>query len=199
MLSDFTVTANAIGATTRKSEKERILADYLVSLDDASLERAVVFFSGSPFPRRDERVTGVGWSTIADAVAEATGRTHDELWAAWPKYADLGDTVAELFENTSRTITLAELGEFFDRLAARAGATEKKNVLVELFRKVDAQGARFIVKILQNEVRIGLQAGLVEAAIAKAFGRSLEAVRKANMFTGDIGAAALLARGDALE
>jgi DNA ligase-1 len=199
MLSDFTVTANTIAATSKKSEKERALAAYLVSLDDASLERAAVFFSGSPFARREERVTGVGWSTIADAVVEATGRTAEELWAAWPKYADLGDTVAELFpDEPSRTITLSELGETFERLAATSGAIEKKDVLIALFRKVDAQGARYVVKILQRELRIGLVEGLVEAAIAKAFGRSLDAVRRANMFTGDIGATALLAKGDAL-
>lgn len=200
MLSDFTVTANTIAATTKKSEKERALAHYFVTLDDASLERAAVFFSGSPFPRREERVTGVGWSTIADATIEATGRSAEELWAAWPKYADLGDTVAELFpEDPSRTITLSELGETFERLAATSGAIEKKNVLVALFRKVDAQGARYIVKMLQSELRIGLQEGLVESAIAKAFGRRVDAVRRANMFTGDIGATALLARSDALE
>ncbi len=200
MLSDFTAVANAIGGTTKKSVKERLLADYLVKLDDASLERAVVFFSGSPFPRREQRVTGVGWSTIGDAVVEASGRTHEELWAAYPKYADLGDAVADIFpEDQSRTITLPELGEYFDRLAATSGANEKKSVLAELFRKVDAQGARFIVKILQSEFRIGLQEGLVESAVAKAFGRELEDVRRANMFTGDIGSAALLARSDALK
>ena len=59
MLSDFTGVANAIAATTKKLEKERLLADYLVTLDDASLERVVVFFSGSPFPRRDGPTQGV--------------------------------------------------------------------------------------------------------------------------------------------
>lgn len=199
MLSDFTAVANAIGTTTKKSVKERLLADYLVKLDDAALERAVVFFSGAPFPRREQRVTGVGWSTIGDAVVEASGRTHEELWAAYPKYADLGDAVAELFpDDPSRTITLPELGEYFDRLAATSGANEKKAVLAELFRKVDAQGARFIVKILQSEFRIGLQEGLVESAVAKAFERELDDVRRANMFTGDIGSAALLAKSDTL-
>lgn len=199
MLSDFATVANAIAETTKKSVKERLLADYLAGLDDASLERAVVFFSGSPFARREEKVTGVGYAAIADAVVEATGRTHDELWAAWPKHADLGDTVAEIFPSDGKTITLSELGEHFDRLAVTSGANEKKAIMADLFRKVDAQGARFIVKILQSEVRIGLQEGLVESAIAKAFGRTLDAVRKANMFTGDIGAAALLAKSDALE
>ena len=195
MLSDFTATANAIAATTKKSEKERILADYLRSLDDASLERAVVFFSGSPFPRRDERVAGVGGAAIGDAVAEASGRTVEEVWAPWPKYADAGDTIAESFpDDPARDITLVELGESFDRLAATQGATAKKDVLVELFRKVDAQGARYVVKILTRELRIGLVEGLVESSIAKAFGRKLVAVRQANMFTGDIGATALLAK-----
>jgi DNA ligase-1 len=199
VLSDFARTANAIASTTKKSEKERFLADYLAALDDASLERAVVFFSGSPFPRREERVTGVGHATIADAVVDATGRTHDELWAAWPKHADLGDTIAELFpDDPSRSITLSELGESFERLSATQGTNQKREVLAELFRKVDAQGARFVVKILQSEVRIGLQEGLVESAIAKAFGRKLADVRRANMFTGDIGATALLAKSDAL-
>jgi len=200
MLSDFTAVANAIAATTKKLQKEHLLADYLVSLDDVTLERAVVFFSGSPFPRREQRVTGVGWSTIADAAIEASGRPAEDLWSAWPNYADLGDTAAEIFpDDSSRSITLGELGDFFDRLAATSGLIEKKNVLVELLRKVDAQGARFVVKILQSELRIGLVEGLVESAIAKAFGRPLDAVRRANMFTGDIGAAALLARSDSLE
>ncbi|HEV8661134.1 MAG TPA: ATP-dependent DNA ligase [Thermoanaerobaculia bacterium] len=200
MLSDFTAVANAIAQTTKKSVKERLLADYLASLDDASLERAVVFFSGSPFPRRDERVTGIGGAAISDAVAEVTGRSTEEIWASWSKYGDAGDTVAEHFpDDPSRTITLSEVGEHYDRIAAAATPSEKKRVLAELLRKVDAQGARFIVKILGGELRIGLQEGLVESAVAKAFGRKLEPVRRANMFTGDIGATALLAKSDALE
>jgi DNA ligase-1 len=220
MLSDFTAVANAIAATTKKSQKERILADYLVTLDDASLERAVVYFAGAPFPRREQRVTGVGWATIAEAVVEAGELEAGALWEAYPRYADLGDAVAHVWpterfevrssndelrirtsnpELRTSSISLVELGEFFDRLAATSGSIEKKNVLAELFRKVDAQGARYVAKILQSELRIGLVEGLVEAAIAKAFGRTLQAVRKANMFAGDIGAAALLAKSDALD
>ena len=200
MLADFCKTANAIAATTKKSEKERLLADYLVTLDDASLERAVVFFSGSPFPRKDQRTVGVGGAALSDAIVEVTGRPADEVWAAWSKYGDAGDTVAELFDDDpTKTVTLAEVGETFERLAATSGPSEKKNILVALLRKLDAQGVRFVVKILLREFRIGLQEGLVESAIAKAFERQLAAVRRANMLTGDIGAAALLARSDALD
>ena len=200
MLSDFTAVANEIASTTKKSVKERVLADYFAKLDDAALERAAVFFAGSPFPNRDERVTGIGGAAITDAIAEVTGREPDEIWKSWSKYGDAGDTVAENFpDDPSRTITLQELGDHFDRIAAAQSPSEKKAVLAALFRKVDAQGARYVVKILTGELRIGLQEGLVESAVAKAFGRELEPVRRANMFTGDIGATALLAKSGALE
>jgi DNA ligase-1 len=200
MLSDFCRTANAIAATTKKSEKERLLAEYFVTLDDASLERAAVFFSGSPFPRKDQRTPGAGGAALTEALVEVTGRSSDEVWAAWSQFGDAGDTAATLFEDDpQRTVTLAEVGETFERLAATQGATEKKNVLTALLRKLDAQGVRFVIKILLREFRIGLQEGLVEAAIGKAFHRPLAAVRRANMLTGDIGATALLARGDALD
>src|SRR5713226_1566552 len=199
MLSDFTAVANAIGATTKKNEKERLLAEYLRRLDDASLERAVVFFSGSPFPRREARVTGVGGATISDAVSAVTNRSADDVWASWSKHGDAGDTIADNFPEREQTITLSEVGESFERIAATPGANEKRTILIDLLHKVDAQGARYIVKILVGELRIGLQEGLVESAIAKAFGRKVDAVRRANMFTGDIGATALLAKSDALE
>src|SRR5450432_337979 len=200
MLSDFTAVANAISQTTKKSIKERLLADYLARLDDASLERAVVFFSGAPFPNRDERVTGVGGAAISDAVAEVTGHSQETIWASWSKFGDAGGPIAEHFpDDPARTITLTEVGEFFDRIADAALPSDKKAIFAGLLRKVDAQGARFIVKILTGELRIALQEGLVESAVAKAFGRELEPVRRANMFTGDIGATALLAKSDALE
>ena len=199
MLSDFTAVANAIAATTKKLEKERLLADYLQRLDDASLERAVVFFSGSPFPQREERVTGVGGATISNAVSAVTNRSADDVWASWSKHGDAGDTIADNFLEREQAITLSEVGEYFERIAATPGANEKRSILIDLLHKVDAQGARYIVKILVGELRIGLQEGLVESAIAKAFGRKVDAVRRANMFTGDIGATALLAKSDALE
>lgn len=202
MLSDFTATANAIAATTKKGEKERLLASYLAALDDQSLERAAVFFTGAAFPRRDQRVTGAGAATIGDAVIEVTGRTAEELRDAWPRYADFGDCVAELFENLpkdSRDISLPELGAVFEAMAETQNPAGKRSLLAALLRRVDAQGARYISKILLNEFRIGLQEGLVEAAIARAFGSTTAAVRRANMFTGDIGATALLARAGTLE
>ena len=53
--------------------------------------------------------------------------------------------------------------------------------------------------MLGGELRIGLREGLLEAAIAQAFERPLDAVKWAGMLSGDIGRLATLARDDSLD
>jgi DNA ligase-1 len=54
--------------------------------------------------------------------------------------------------------------------------------------------AKYLVKLLSGELRIGLREGLVEDAIARVFGQSLADVAYANMLLGDIGETATRAR-----
>jgi DNA ligase-1 len=201
MLQRFADTAVLISQTTRKNEKERLLADYLTTVDDATLERAVVYFSGSAFPGRDERVTGVGWATISEAVTTVTGVSADQLWTKAQLHGDLADAVGEVFPappERQHNVTVVQAGEVFDHLAATAGAKKKIAILIDLYSKLYREEARFVSKILLGEFRIGLQEGLVEAAIARAFAQKLAVVRRAHMFNGDLGATALLAKADAL-
>ena len=54
--------------------------------------------------------------------------------------------------------------------------------------------AKYLVKLLAGDLRIGLREGLVEDAIARVFGQSLADVAYANMLLGDIGETAARAR-----
>ena len=69
----------------------------------------------------------------------------------------------------------------------------------DLLARSDPLTAKYIVKVLGGELRIGLREGLVEAAIAKAFDRPLDEVKWAGMLTGDVGALATLAREGRLD
>lgn len=202
MLKDFASVATAIAGTTRKSEKKKILADYISSLDDPALERAVVFFAGSPFPQKEERVIGVGWAAIANAVITAKELSESDLYSRVTELGDLGDAIAGYFPESipdQQDMTVLQLGEFFDELASSPGANRKTSLLTALFSRLNSSEARVVAKILLSEFRIGLQEGLVESAIARAFSQPLPLVRRANMFTGDLGTTALLARAGALD
>jgi DNA ligase-1 len=70
--------------------------------------------------------------------------------------------------------------------------------MTELFGRASAAEARFVGRIAARELRIGLREGLLEEAIAAAFERPIDAVRRALMLVGEPGEAALLARDDRL-
>src|SRR5262249_6528853 len=76
---------------------------------------------------------------------------------------------------------------------------QKAALLGELLRRSDPVTARYLVRILASELRIGLREGHLEAGIARAFGREQVQVQWAGMLTGDIGRTAVLARGGALD
>jgi len=58
--------------------------------------------------------------------------------------------------------------------------------------------AKYLVKIITGDLRIGLKEGLVEEAVAVAYGRAPAAIRQANLLLGDIGETAQLAAEDKL-
>ena len=58
--------------------------------------------------------------------------------------------------------------------------------------------AKYLIKLLAGDLRIGLREGLVEDAIARAFERPLATVAQVNMLLGDIGETAVRARANDL-
>ena len=74
----------------------------------------------------------------------------------------------------------------------------KTAILTDWLRTVDPECGNYIVRIMTGDLRIGLKEGLLEEAIATAFGASLEQVKEVNMLTGDIGETARLAKTNRL-
>jgi DNA ligase-1 len=197
--------AERVAATTRTSEKTSLLAEYLRSLDEEELRIAVVFLTGRPFPEADQRAAGIGWASIQNAVAQVIGVNAADLGAAYDRFSDLSMAVADVFARANHgpdeagSPSLVEVATTFEAIEAASGPARKAALLATLLARSDPRTARGIIRVLSGELRIGLREGLVEAAIAKAFDRPLDAVKRAGMLTGDIGETAELARRDALE
>jgi len=200
--ADWVSAADAVRATTKKLEKNRLLGAYLARLDDADLVIASRLFAGAPFPRKDERVLSVGWSALSEVLLERSGKSGDDMRASYQRHADLGDVAHDLIVDSAHEgapLTLADVAAAFDGIAAVRGTNNKRELVRALLRRADAGEARYVVKIVSGETRIGLREGLLVDAVAKAFERDREAVARANMLTGDIGEAALRAKHGTLE
>src|SRR5919206_80361 len=93
----------------------------------------------------------------------------------------------EAFARVKPTFTLAEVESLIENLSETRGTKNKRDVLVEALRRATPLEAKYVVKLLVGDLRIGLQEGLVEDAIARAFERPLADVARVNMLVGDIG------------
>jgi DNA ligase-1 len=196
--------AERVAATTKTSEKTDLIAESFRTLAPDELPIAAVFLTGRPFAEADQRSTGLGWATMAGAILGVAGEGPGALGEAYDRFSDLGMAVEDVLTRAGHTPppeaspTLTETAAAFAAIEAASGAAAKAAIFRDLIARSDPRTAKGIVKVLSGDLRIGLRDGLVEAAIAKAFGRPLDDVKRAGMLTGDIGAAAILARDDRL-
>ncbi|HKF18825.1 MAG TPA: ATP-dependent DNA ligase [Candidatus Dormibacteraeota bacterium] len=191
---DFARTAEAIAATSSTLEKARLLADYLRSLPPDDLRRAAIYMSGQPYGRAERRTLNLGWATIGRVVEHLSQRDPEELSALFLKHSDLGDWAFEALAArpySGAGLSLAEVAAALDEIRVARTAAAKQDVLGRLLGRLNPLAAKYVVKVLGFELRIGLQEGLVEAAIAQAFDVPLEAVRRVHMLTGDVGETAV--------
>jgi ATP-dependent DNA ligase len=197
--------AERLAATTRTSEKTGLLAEYLRGLTPEELPIAAVFLTGRPFAEADQRAAGLGWAAIARTVTELGGVPRAALAEAYDRSSDLGIAVCDVLTEAHHepppevSPTLPEVAAAFAEIEVASGPARKSAVLRALLDRADPLTAKYIVKVLGGDLRIGLREGLVEAAIARAFERDLDDVKWAGMLVGDVGRLAGLARDGALE
>ena len=196
-MQDFVHTCEAVAATRSRLEKAAHLQSLFSRLDDADLARAARYLSGRAFPLSDQRVLNVGYANVRDALLMLVPTPEEEYSRLVVRLADMGDVAYELLSrrpDPPPTLTLADLADLFDRLATASGAKARVKLLTETLARATALEAKYIIKIVMGELRIGLQEGQVEDGIARAYGVRVEAVQWTNMLLGDLGETAVLAR-----
>lgn len=190
----------AVAATPAKLRKIALLAEYLRTLDDHSLPVAAQYLTGSAFPRSQSRVLQVGWSIVKRALLAVAKLGESELRAISAAHGDQSATAREVLRGRTAPapFSLRESLSFFESIEAARGPTQKSDLLQRQFARLTPDESAVILKVLSGDLRIGLMEGLLEEAIAMAAGVESDAVREANMLSGDVGHVALLARRNAL-
>lgn len=194
-------TCEAVAATTKKTEKIAIVAAYLRSRSTPEAALSALFLSGRAFAAYEERTLQVGGSILWRAVGEISGAGEARMTAAYKRHGDLGNATFDILRERApkeSTLTLQEVDFVFQQVAGASGAAAKSRLVIALLVRATALEAKYLVKIMTGEMRIGLKESQVEEAIAKAYGRELVEVRRANMLVGDIGETVVLAANDKL-
>lgn len=190
----FATMCEAIAGTTKKLQKTALVADYVKSclIDEAAI--AAVFLCGRPFPVWEETTLQVGGRSLWQIMAGLANRDPADLTASYRRYGDLGAVAHDLLPGrSSKDLGVLDVEQVFRQIAAARGPSAKGVLVRELLSSVSPLEAKYIVKIMTSDLRIGLKESLVEEAIAKAYGATLAEVQRANMLLGDIGATLRLA------
>ena len=194
LMKQFAKTCEAIAATTKKLVKTALVADYLKSLAPDEVAVACVFLSGRPFPVWEESTLQVGGRSLWQLIAELARKEEQELTSAYRQYGDLGAVAAAVLPNRPDSqLTLLSVEASFREIANARGPSAKTAIARDLLSRAAPLEAKYIVKIMTGDLRIGLKESLVEEAIAKAYASPLVDVQRANMLLGDIGETSVLA------
>ena len=196
----FCHVAAQVSATPKRLEKAALLGAYFAPLSDDDLRIAARFFAGSVFPLSDQRTLNVGQSALMNALLEVSQVDETLLRTRLVQLGDVGDLAAEVLPPSStRSLALQELEAAFAALAQTSGTKKKTEAVIALLRQLLPLEAKFAVKLMSGEWRIGIKESAVEDALARLAQVAVAQVQWTNMLTGDIGQTAILARHDQLE
>ncbi len=117
---------------------------------------------------------------------------------------DPGDMAREVFAKGANadiapTLMLSDAANALETLAATSGSKQKTQQVTQLLHRATPLEAKYLVKMLSGDLRIGLKEGAVEDAIARLAHTEVGRIQWVNMLTGDIGETALLARRNELD
>ncbi len=170
--SEFASLCYELEKTPSRLAKIASAAAYLKRLQPDEIRSGVAFLSGRPFPVSDPRTLDIGPSALFEA-------------------SKLPDA-----KNPSTSLTLKDVADSFGKIAEASGKGSRKEKLArlkELVERADSQERPILLRLLHNELRIGLHDGLIQEAIARATDADLKTVRRAALFRSDLAEVAAVA------
>src|SRR3989338_3080175 len=161
--------------TAKKLEKRDILAEFYKRCDD--LEKVVLMSTGVVSTTEE---LGIARGMIKKVVMKAYGVEEKEMTKKFKETGDLGST-AEFFAGhkrqkslLSKELTIEKVFENLNELpnvTGQGSQERKQQLVVELLAAAQPIEARYIIRTVLGDMRIGVAAGIVRDAIALAFGK----------------------------
>jgi DNA ligase-1 len=167
--------------------------------EDAGL--FALYLAGTPFAEADARKLNAGGALLSKALLSVSGASDIALTAAYRRHGDMGAAAFDLLMAATEThvpesghgapdsaekLTLMDVADAFVAMAV-AKTTAIRAALVEgMLRRATPLEAKYLLKLMLGDMRIGVKQSLVEEAIAVAAGAPVEAVRRAVMLEADL-------------
>ncbi|MCS7121305.1 MAG: ATP-dependent DNA ligase [Archaeoglobaceae archaeon] len=200
--AEFCSTIEKISSTLELAARVSVV---MKKLSDDDLYNFTLFLMGRVFPTWDERDLGVGIGMIYEALEDVSGIKKERIEDYVRELGDLGLAAEKVLKNkkistlASEELTIKRIRETFNEIAELSGEGSRKKktlLLTGLFTSASPIEARYLVRIILKEMRLGVGEGIIRDAIARAFNVPVELVERAYMVTNDLGKVAVIAKNN---
>jgi DNA ligase-1 len=198
--------AEEMAGTARRLKKRAAIAAAIAAVHAEGGGDEGVFCSylaGLPFAESDPRKLNAGGALLTRAVLAVTGASQGEWNLAYRRHGDLGAAAFDLMGEKPRSenpdlghpLSLRDVEEAFAGMASARTTAVRAGLVEGLLRRASPLEAKYLLKLMLGDMRIGVKQSLVEEAIAVAASSSgistdVAAVRHAVMLEADLGDAA---------
>ncbi|MAG37872.1 DNA ligase [Candidatus Pacearchaeota archaeon] len=176
--SEFAELYESLGETSKRLEKEIILSSFLKKLAKKGKSEWVYLLRGRVRADYDPREFGISGQLVIKVISKSFGIGEEKVVEKFRKIGDLGE-VAESFVLKKRQGTLfsekLSVDKVFSNLRklmeieGKGSVDRKLGLIAELLSSASGKEAKYIVRTLLNDLRIGVQDGTLRDSIALAF------------------------------
>ncbi|MEM5882510.1 MAG: ATP-dependent DNA ligase [Candidatus Aenigmatarchaeota archaeon] len=199
---------------TSKIGKSEILANLFKKVEENELKKLVLLSIGQIYLPFENKELGIAAKLIIRAISKASGFDTKSIENLYINFGDLGKVAEYCIRNRKQKKFLnKELSiiEVYDKLREVGfyegeGSQDKKiSTIAGLLNFCEPIEARYLVRIVLDELRIGVAEGIVRDAIVMAFfkpsekEKALYYVEFAWNILGDFGEVALIAKKEGIE
>jgi DNA ligase-1 len=172
--------AEELAGEAGRLKKRAAIAEAIAAVHAAAPETEdaglfALYLAGTPFAEADTRKLNAGGALLSKALLAVSGASDAALTAAYRRHGDLGAAAFDLLQereqgsgNKHQALTLDDVAAAFAAMAV-AGTTAIRAGLVKgLLRRAAPLEAKYLLKLMLGDMRIGVKQSLVEEAIAVA-------------------------------
>ena len=165
-------------SVSSKLTKTDIIAEFLKSVTSNELSKIVLLLQGRVFPSYSESELGIATQMMIRAVSKASGFSTGKIEEMFKKTGDLGLTAEQCIKSKRQSsllkkkLTVDHIFENLQKLSiiSGEGSQDKKlDLISELIISAQPKEARYIVRTILGELRVGVAEGIIRDAIVNAF------------------------------
>lgn len=163
--------------TSKRLEKTKILSEFLQEIDTEEID-VLYLLVGQIYPAWDERKIGISNQLIIKALEKAIGIDKEKIVQEWKSLGDIGKVAEELVKKKSQsTLSSSVLKNKkvinnlrkLPKLEGQGTIDKKISLITELLTSAKPLEAKYLVRTLLGDLRIGIQESTIRDALAKAF------------------------------